>query len=98
MQLLSERCARCKVLSPATLTTRARAMESKHANRLPALAAELVSLPVAAIVALPSSPAALAAKAAAAKIPIIFALGLDPVELGLVASYNLPGGNVTGVS
>jgi putative ABC transport system substrate-binding protein len=67
-------------------------------DRLPALAAELVSLPIAAIVALPSSPAALAAKAATAKIPIIFALGVDPVALGLVASYNLPGGNVTGVS
>jgi putative ABC transport system substrate-binding protein len=67
-------------------------------DRLPALASELVSLPVAVIVALPSSPAALAAKAATAKIPITFALGADAVQLGLVASYNLPGGNVTGVS
>jgi putative ABC transport system substrate-binding protein len=67
-------------------------------DRLPALAAELASLPVAVIVTLPSSPAALAAKAATAKIPITFALGVDPIKLGPVASYNLPGGNVTGVS
>jgi putative ABC transport system substrate-binding protein len=66
-------------------------------NRLPALAAELASLPVAVMVTLPSSPAALAAKATTANIPIAFALGVDPVELGLVASYNLPGGNATGV-
>jgi len=69
-----------------------------HYDRLPALATELVSVPVAVIVTLPSSPAALAAKAATPKIPIIFSLGADAVELGLVASYNLPGGNVTGVS
>jgi putative tryptophan/tyrosine transport system substrate-binding protein len=69
-----------------------------HYDRLPALASELVSLPVTVIVALPSSPAALAAKAATSEIPIVFFLGADPVELGLVASYNLPGGNVTGVS
>ena len=67
-------------------------------DRLPALATELVSVPVAVIVTLPSSPAALAAKAATPKIPIIFSLGADVVELGLVASYNLPGGNATGVS
>jgi putative ABC transport system substrate-binding protein len=45
------------------------------------------------IVALPSSPAALAAKAATTSIPIAFALGVDPVEIGLVQSYNAPGGN-----
>ena len=69
-----------------------------HYDRLPALATELAAVPVAVIVTLPSSPAALAAKAATAKLPIIFSLGADAVELGLVASYNLPGGNVTGVS
>jgi putative ABC transport system substrate-binding protein len=66
-------------------------------DRLPALAADLVADPAAAIIAL-APPAALAAKAATATIPIVFATGADPVELGLVSSLNRPGGNVTGVT
>ena len=67
-------------------------------ERLPAMVADLVRLKVAVIASISGTPTVMAAKAATATIPIVFAIGSDPVTSGVVTSLNHPGGNVTGVS
>ena len=78
------------------------AIEYRWANgdygRLPELATELVKQQVAVMVAVGGDASGRAAKAATSMIPIVFGMGSDPVRAGLVASFNRPGGNMTGVS
>jgi putative tryptophan/tyrosine transport system substrate-binding protein len=96
VRLFSESLAQGGYLPGRNVAIEYRFADNRN-DQLPALAAELVRLRVA-VIATTNTPPALAAHAATPTIPILFNIGGDPVQLGLVASLSRPGGNVTGVS
>ena len=92
------RCLRARRLCRGRERGSRISVRRNQAERLPALAVELVRLPVAVIVASGGPNVAFAAKAATTTIPIVFLSGEDPVRIGLVASLARPSGNLTGIN